>query len=402
MYVQPRQLGWAGNLNWLIDRCDGDFFCFWQQDDLAAESYLSRLVNHASRHPEAACLFSEVQWFGTRIDRVEAPTLVGFALERVLQQVEHGYYVPFFGIVRADVLKRVGHIRITPGQSALEDQVWLAALAAQGPWHSVPGTLYFKRGHAAETHLVWERSADNEQRRDIWLEWGCGMLEVAMSVMPPQEHGRMFDFVLDRLTIARDGRWLFYDVGAAGCGEYAAFRNDFARLVQERFGIVGTADSLLEWYGGQASNHARVEMVTAAGEPGAVILGSGWSVPESNGVWSDDTEAVLRLPLVGSGPWKCLLYLIPYSVTGSDRRLLARVGGRVLAERNYPAGAPGSGEPFEFTIDTPGSLVLAMPWAVSPRQLGHSDDDRRLGVCLHRVVVERIANGPVTSKEPQS
>jgi hypothetical protein len=151
MYVQPRQLGWAGNLNWLIDRCDGDFFCFWQQDDLAAESYLSRLVNHATRHPEAACVFSEVQWFGKRIDRVETPALVGFALERVLQQLEHGYYAPFFGIVRADFLKRVGHIRITPCESALEDQVWLAALVANGPWLSVPDTLLFRAGGSAES-----------------------------------------------------------------------------------------------------------------------------------------------------------------------------------------------------------------------------------------------------------
>lgn len=401
MYVQPRQLGWAENLNWLIDRCDGDFFCFWQQDDLAAESYLSRLVNHATRHPEAACLFSDVQWFGTRIDRVATPSLAGFALERVLQQVEHGYYSPFFGIVRADVLKRVGHVRITPGESALEDQVWLAALAAQGPWHSVPGTLYFKRGHAAETHLAWERSADDAQRRGIWLEWGAGMLEAAMSATPPQEHGRMFDVVLERLTVAREGRWLFYDSRAAGAGEYAAFRDAFARLARERYGIVGAADGVLEWYGAQVSGHARVQMVTAAGEPGEVILGGGWSVPEANGVWSDDTEAVLRLPLAGPGPWKCLLYVSPYPATGSDRLLVARVGGRVVAERNYPAGATGSGGPLDFTIHEPGHLVLDMPWAVSPRQLGHSDDDRRLGVCLHRVVLERVADRAVSVEETQ-
>jgi hypothetical protein len=266
----------------------------------------------------------------------------------------------------------------------------------------VPDTLYFKRGHAGETHLVWEHSADDAQRRGIWLEWGCGMLEAVMSVTPPQEHGRMFDVVLERLTVARKGRWLFYDARAAGSREATAFRDDFSRLAQERYGIVGSADSLLEWYGGLVSGNARLQLVTAAGEPGKVILGSGWSVPEANGVWSNDTEAVLRLPLVGSGPWKCLLYLIPYPATDSDRLLVALVGGRVVAERNYPAEAPHSREPLEFTIDAPGCLVLAMPWAVSPRKLGHSEDDRRLGVCLHRVVVERIANGPFTSEEPQS
>lgn len=118
LHVQPRRLGWAGNLNWLLSRCDGDFFCFWQQDDLAATSFLRLLVSHATHHPEATCVFSDVQWFGTRIDRVESPSLNGFSLDRVLQQVEAGHYTPFFGLVRADALASVGPIRLTPEESA--------------------------------------------------------------------------------------------------------------------------------------------------------------------------------------------------------------------------------------------------------------------------------------------
>jgi hypothetical protein len=133
MYVQPQQLGWAGNLNWLMDRCDGDFFCFWQQDDLAATSYLSRLVAHAAREPDTACVFSDVQWFGTRIDRVETPSLAGFALERVLQQIERGYYAPFFGLVPAAVLERVGlghRLNHRPGELSGGEQQRVAVARA--------------------------------------------------------------------------------------------------------------------------------------------------------------------------------------------------------------------------------------------------------------------------------
>jgi hypothetical protein len=394
MHVQPRQLGWAGNLNWLMDRCDGDFFCFWQQDDLAATSYLSRLVSHAALVPDAACVFSDVQWFGTRIDRVETPSLTGSALERVLQQVERGYYAPFFGLVPAAVLKRVGHVRLTPNDSPLEDQVWLATLVAQGAWHHVPGTLYFKRGHTAETHLLWEGSTNDVFRRLTWLEWGAGMLEAAMSASPPQEHGKVFDIVFDRLTTARDSRWLFYDPRAGGAEAFEAFRDDFARLARQRFQGVSSVDRWLGSYALEADRQGALSLAIGAGEPALALLGSGWSQPEANGVWSDGSEAVLQLPEATEGSWKIVLRASPYSGPAVDRILTARIGDRIVAQHVYPAGATNSGQPLEFTVDTPGRLVIEMPWATSPRDLGHSGDSRRLGICLHRVEMVKMVQAP--------
>ena len=399
MHMQPRRLGWAGNLNWLMDRCDGDFFCFWQQDDLAATSYLSLLVGHAAREPDAACVFSDVQWFGTRIDRVETPSLTGFALERVLQQIERGYYAPFFGLVPAEALKRAGHVRLTPHDSPLEDQVWLATLVGQGAWHRVPGTLYFKRGHPAETHLEWEGSSNDSFRRRTWLEWGAGMLEAAMSASTPQEHGRVFDIVLDRLTAARDGRWLFYDARAGGAEAFEAFRNEFASLARQRFGVVGAVDRLLESYARAADRHGSLSLAIGAGEPALALLGGGWSTPEANGVWSDGGTAILRLPEANGGPWKVVLAASPYPGPAVDRTLTIRTGDRVIAQHVCPAASTDSDTPLEFTVDVPGRIVLDMPWATSPRDLGRSGDARRLGICLHRVVMERVAGASGRQEE---
>ena len=66
------------------------------------------------------------------------------------------------------------------------------------------------------------------------------------------------------------------------------------------------------------------------------------------------------------------------------------MGDRVVAQHVYPAGAAHSGQPVEFTVDTPGRLVLEMPWATSPRDLGRSGDSRQLGICLHRVEMVKI------------
>ena len=391
MHVQPRQLGWAGNLNWLMDRCDGDFFCFWQQDDLAATSYLSQLVSHAAREPDAACVFSDVQWFGTRIDRVETPSLTGFALERVLQQIERGYYAPFFGLVPAAVLERVGHVRLTPHDSPLEDQVWLATLVAQGAWHRVPGTLYFKRGHSAETHLEWESSTNDAFRRLTWLEWGAGMLQAAMSASAPQEHGKLFDVVFDRLTTAREGRSLFYDPRAGGAEAIEAFRNDFANLARQRYQVVGAVDRWLGAYAEKASRLGALSLAIAAGEPALALLGSGWSQPEANGVWSDGNTAFLRLPEATDGPWKIVLRASPYPGPAVDRTLAIRMGNQILAQHVYSGGSAGAGRPLEFIVESPGRLTLEMPWATSPRDLGRSGDSRRLGICLHRVEMVKIA-----------
>jgi Glycosyl transferase family 2 len=399
MYVQERQLGWAGNLNWLMDRSDGDYFCFWQQDDLAATSYLSRLVSQAAREPDAACVFSDVQWFGTRIDRVETPSLTGFALERVLQQIERAYYSPFFGLVPAAVLKRVGHVRLTPHDSPLEDQVWLAALVAQGAFHRVPGTLYFKRGHAAETHLEWESSTDIAFRQRTWLEWGAGMLEAAMSASPPQEHGKLFDIVLDRLTISREGRWLFYDSRARGAEALEAFRDDFASLARQRFQVVGSDDRLRVAHAQEASRQGSLSLTIGAGEPALALLGSGWSAPEPNGVWSDGSTAILRLPEATDGPWRVVLRASPYPGPAADRIVTVRIGERIVKQHVYPAGSPNSSAPLEVIVDAPGRIQLDMPWATAPRDLGISADSRRLGICLHRVEMVKVARGSDSEEE---
>lgn len=238
MTVQPRRLGWAANLNWLMERCDQEFFCYWQQDDLCDASYLRVLAAEAGRDSRAVCVYADLQWFGTRSDRVSTPSSSGGVLERVLDQIEHGHYVPFRGLVRRAALRAVGGIRLTPNNSALEDQVWLARLVAHGPWRRAEGTTYFKRGHESETHRAWERSDHDAVRRSTWLEWGIGMLEVAIGVADPHERGALVELVLGRLTEARPSRWLFYDPAAHGTDVLDAFRDEFRRQARERLGVV--------------------------------------------------------------------------------------------------------------------------------------------------------------------
>jgi len=258
----------------------------------------------------------------------------------------------------------------------------------------VPGTLYFKRGHSSETHLEWEGSTNDTFRRLTWLEWGAGMLEAAISASPPQEHGKLFDIVFDRLTTAREGRWLFYDPRAGGAEAFEAFRDDFANLSRQRYQVVGAVDRWLGAYAEKASRLGALSLAIAAGEPALALLGSGWSQPEANGVWSDGSMAVLRLPEAIDGPWKIVLAASAYPGPAVDRVLTARMANQIVAQHVYTTAPVGADRPVEFTVDMPGPLVLEMPWATSPRDLGRSGDSRRLGICLHRVEMVKMVRAP--------
>jgi hypothetical protein len=100
---------------------------------------------------------------------------------------------------------------------------------------------------------------------------------------------------------------------------------------------------------------------------------------------------VLRLPEATDGPWKIVLAASPYPGPAVDRTLTARLGNQILAQHVYPAGSAGVDRPLEFIVESPGRLALDMPWATSPRDMGRSGDSRRLGICLHRVEMVKIA-----------
>jgi len=227
MSVQPHRLGWAANLNWLMGQCSEDFYCYWQQDDTCEPSYLAVLKKTLTQHPEAVCAFSDLRWFGTRADLVSTPSSTGRALDRVLDQIEHGHYVPFRGLIRRQSLHAAGPIRLTPNNSALQDQVWLAKLVGLGPWQRAEGTLYFKRGHENETHRKWEASEHDAARRNTWLEWGLGMLEAALRVATAEEREAIVNLLVRRLTQATQSRWLFYDPGINGSDELKIFCDEF-------------------------------------------------------------------------------------------------------------------------------------------------------------------------------
>jgi GT2 family glycosyltransferase len=404
LVVQPDRLGWAGNLNWLMARCDGDYFVYWQQDDLCSANYLAALVEYAEQHPEAACAYADVQWFGARTGREHTPSVTGFALQRVLAQIETMSFLPFRGLIRRQSLGAAGPLRLEAPEAAFEDLVWVVQLARAGELHVVEGPLYYKRAHHGNTHGSWLRWSA-ERRRAAWIECAMGMLQASLPTAPHAEWPRLLEVVVGRFALSRPGRSLIYDPANDGPAAVAVFAADLVAEAGRRFGVSPAPEALehardaarlLRRAVGRSATLSGIATALAAGTsigfaagmPGIELLGPGWSVPEPWGTWSAGPTATLTLPpLPGDSPWRVTIAGTPFVAglaPGERRRVSVDAGGGPVEA----AVAPGT-DALTLAVDvddTPAragaTLMFTFPDAVSPSALGLNEDTRPLGVAL--------------------
>jgi GT2 family glycosyltransferase len=205
---QGERLGWAGNLNWLMSQCDTEFFCYWQQDDLARQNYLETLLAAANAHPNAACTYCDVQWFGANTRLIGLPSVVGDPSARMLTLMRSSAsWVPFRGVIRLAAIKSAGPIRTNHRMSSLEDLVWMVRLGRAGELLHVPDTLYLKRSHEEQLHRKWANWSLQE-KREAWIHHGIGLLE---TIVPAgADRPDLVSAVVDRLVSKK--RWRLYDV----------------------------------------------------------------------------------------------------------------------------------------------------------------------------------------------
>src|SRR3954469_5539295 len=77
MVVQPKRLDWFGNFNWLLQQPRGEFFCYRQHDDSTAPEFFEVLLRAADATPNAAAIYTDCQWAGSRTDIEVAPSIEG-------------------------------------------------------------------------------------------------------------------------------------------------------------------------------------------------------------------------------------------------------------------------------------------------------------------------------------
>jgi len=138
------------------------------------------------------------------------------------------------------------------------------------------------------------------------------------------------------------------------------------------------------------------EVRTRYANPGATLLESGWSSPESDFAWSNAREAMLRLAFSDTLTGEVLvsLRLNPYRGGGSlpPPTIIVRAGEKEVfraAMETYTTIA------FPVLLDPQGQdellLTLELPDAISPREALLGLDQRTLGIALYGVRADHIA-----------
>lgn len=413
LVMHDRRLGWAANINWLMAQLSEEFFCYWQQDDLASADYLLELVRHADSHPSAVCVYSDIQWFGFEASRLTCPSLTGLPVSRALYFFETLNGTPFRGLIRRPAIESTGSIRLTEYESAFEELVWLARLGREGTLLRAAKPTYFKRKHEDSVHVEWY-GREMSWKRSVWIEFGIGMLETIMPIIPESERDAALRVIIERLCCRREGRFRFYDPTL----EAKQFAIDFLAMARSRLGngiadpAKGSGQNIIRdaladlTPGGLPADlvadlqrrllaGSTVRLTARAGDPSTSLLGDGWSFPESWGTWTDGPSAWMRLPLPYPGKRWCMTFeLRAFACAVQPRRVSVCGGaGRTLAEWSF---ATDEIHRQELVIEASGdetSLQFCLPDAVSPSSLGMSNDQRRLGVGLLGVTVS-APNGP--------
>ena len=225
--LQDKRLFWEGNVNWLAGQLREDYFCYWQHDDYCDPTYLQKLVDHAVRHPEGSSVYCDMQLMDTMEGLIQHPSTLGFALQRILQQVDHFNPAVIRCLIRADALRYSLPIKMV--------FTWGMSLARVGELHRLPELLYFRRIRAKGlTYTLLERPP-----KVLWqqsLEFALGVIQNAYPLVPAEERVRLFGFAVDRLINRRLYRKWLYDFGKADQQIRLRFVREFLAETYARFG----------------------------------------------------------------------------------------------------------------------------------------------------------------------
>jgi hypothetical protein len=407
LVVQDRHLNWDGNINWLAAQDGYEFFCYWQQDDTASADYLHALVRFADDNPDFVGAFSDIEWIGDDSERWTSPSITGFPLTRALSVIETLNAAPTRGVLRKSAIARAGPIRRTNHQSAWEDLIWLAKLAREGNLGRVEGPVYYKRRHAGSVSAPW-MAREQGWKREVWLEVGLGMLEAILPAVGPAERGTALAVVLQRLCWPKTARFQLYNPERD-----RPFAQKFLQRVHERFGLSPVphesgADDIVEgifrfW----RNRDAAVENVVARtrailgesghaelrfhdGSAGARLLASGWSEPENWGAWSEGSSAQMRLSLPASEHgWRIKVLCRACANREHPQTVLVVCNGAAHAWR-FDHSDLTEKQIIVRPREELNGLSLRFPDAISPRTLGMGPDDRRLGLALTMMAIDRL------------
>ncbi|WP_030057314.1 glycosyltransferase family 2 protein [Streptomyces novaecaesareae] len=162
-----RNIGAAPNHNYVFTQCRGELFKWASHDDLYARDLLLRCVEALDERPDVILAHSG-QAVIDETGQVKVPYEYGLATDSPSAPVRFRSLLfepggdDFYGVMRADVLRRV-----KPHDSYHHaDRTFVAEITLHGRFHQVPELLYFRRDHPTRA----ERANPSKRSRCVNLD----------------------------------------------------------------------------------------------------------------------------------------------------------------------------------------------------------------------------------------
>jgi glycosyltransferase involved in cell wall biosynthesis len=147
---QPRNLGWVGNVNALLNAARGDYLLFAFQDDLPEPAYIEKCVAALEANPRAIIAYSDIALVnqdGSREEKRYAE------LDGVSDRLERGrrvawqegsWWIPNRGVFRSRAAAEIGGLRRHAAGEFSADWPWLLHMTLLGEGIRVPERLVTK------------------------------------------------------------------------------------------------------------------------------------------------------------------------------------------------------------------------------------------------------------------
>ena len=158
---QPRNLGWTGNVNALLQEARGDYFLFAFHDDLTEPGYVERCVAALEANSRAIIAFSDIAVVNPDGSREEMSyaMLDGMAdrLRRagLVARMQGFWWIPNRGVFRAHAARAIGGLRRHFAGEFSADWPWLLRMSLLGEFVRIPERLVTKIFRQRSLSLGW-------------------------------------------------------------------------------------------------------------------------------------------------------------------------------------------------------------------------------------------------------
>lgn len=144
LFAQEQRRGWAGNVNFLLDRVVTPFFFLYFHDDIIVPHYTEKLLGALTAAPHAVSVHCDMGHFGGSEEISIGRPYLGSAAARLMTFLLAPYRgSPLRSLMRTDAAKR---LRLLDGESGgiWANEPFLMEMLAVGPALHVAETLYLR------------------------------------------------------------------------------------------------------------------------------------------------------------------------------------------------------------------------------------------------------------------